>query len=100
MEKKKQLWHTPKEEPIDRSHCLINYGGNTYLDFELAFYNAKRQCFITAPYPHDTGYKVTEKSFEGGATAAVWKAQSDAIDMFIVKRWAYLSDILPLEELQ
>lgn len=91
------LWHDASEEPCDMGHCLINFGGKgkvRYLDFALVFYNKYEKAFITEPYPHPTGYKVEQKSVDGGCSAEVYKYKRDRIPLSDIAKWCYLSDIL------
>ena len=96
------VWHDASEEPCTndddnhRGHCLIYYGaiGNVgYLDFELAFYNKEEKVFITEQYPHPTGYKVEQKSLDGGVVAEVYKNKRDRIPITDIAKWAYLEDL-------
>lgn len=92
------LWHNADEEPTDRAHCLIYYGakGNVgYLDFETVFYNKRKKAFITASYPHPTGYKVEQKSLDGGCSAVQFNNGRDHISISDIHSWAYLEDLLP-----
>ena len=91
------LWHDASEEPCDMGHCLIYFGGKgkvRYLDFALVFYNKYEKAFITEPYPHPTGYKVEQKSVDGGCSAEVYKYKRDRIPLSDIAKWCYLSDIL------
>ena len=84
----KGIWHDSSEEPDDRSHCIVSYGGDKYVDFELVFYTANNKCFITESYPHPT-----ERIIEG-ETIATHKCERDRIPLTDVVKWCYLSDLI------
>lgn len=92
----KNLWHDASEEPCDMGHCLIYFGvkGKGYLDFGLVFYNKQEKVFLTESYPHPTGYKVEQKSLDGGCSAEVYKNKRDRYPLSDIAKWCYLSDIL------
>ena len=61
-----KLWHSKNEEPNNFEHCLINYGGERYIDFDLVIYNKSDKSFVTANYPHPTGRKAKFNSIDNG----------------------------------
>ena len=90
------VWHNASEEPDDMRHCLIDFGTvgiTSYLDFALVFYNKKEKVFVTDSTPHPTGYKVKQKSLDGGCVAEVYKYKRDRIPISDIDKWCYLDDI-------
>lgn len=97
-----ELWHDASEEPADMSHCLIYYGCKEsvghYLHYESALYNKKEKMFVTSSFPHPTGYKVEQKSLDGGCVAEVYKDRRDRISISDITQWCYLHDLHKLPE--
>lgn len=91
------VWHNASEEPNDMSHCLIFYGCKEsvghYLHYEPVLYNKKEKMFVTSSFPHPTGYKVEQKSFDGGCVAEVYKNRRDRISISDITQWCYLCDL-------
>ena len=95
------MWHNASEEPADKANCLIYYkvGDNvSYQDVFSVLYHKERKEFVSEPYPHPTGYKVEQKSLEGGATAVVCKNMRDKFPLADISKWAYLKDLLYKQE--
>lgn len=92
-----ELWHDASEEPNDMSSCLIFYGCKEavghYLHYEPVLYNKKEKVFVTPSFPHPTGYKVEQKSFDGGCVAEVYKDKRDRISISDITQWCYLCDL-------
>jgi len=92
-----EVWHDASEEPDDMSHCIIYYGCKEsvghYLHYEPVLYNKKEKMFITSSFPHPTGYKVEQKSFDGGCVAEVYKDRRDHISISDITQWCYLYDL-------
>jgi len=97
------IWHDASEEPDDISHCLIFYGCaesvGHYLHYEPVLYNKKEKAFVTKVYPHPTGYKIEQKSVDGGCVAEVYKDKRDRISISDITRWCYLEDLYNLSNL-
>lgn len=91
------IWHDSSEEPNDMSHCLIFYGCKEsvghYLHYEPVLYNKKEKMFVTSSFPHPTGYKVEQKSLDGGCVAEVHKNKRDRISISDITQWCYLYDL-------
>ena len=98
------IWHDASEEPDDMSHCLIFYGCKEsvgrYLHYEPVLYNKKEKVFITPSFPHPTGYKVEQKSFDGGCVAEVYKNRRDRISISDITQWCYLYDLHKLSNIE
>jgi len=96
-----KVWHNASEEPADKSHCLIFFGDKDeighYLYYEPVLYNKQEKVFVTAQYPHPTGYKVEQKSIDGGCVAEVYKNQRDRIQIADITEWCYLNDFTKLD---
>lgn len=92
-----EVWHDASEEPNDMGHCLIFYGCKEfvghYLHYEPVLYNKKEKMFVTSSFPHPTGYKVEQKSFDGGCVAEVYKDRRDRISISDITQWCYLCDL-------
>ena len=99
-----EVWHDASEEPDDMSHCLIYYGCKEsvghYLHYEPVLYNKREKMFITSSSPHPTGYKVEQKSFDGGCVAEVYKNRRDRISISDITQWCYLYDLHNLSNVQ
>ena len=97
------IWHDASEEPDDISNCLIFYGCaesvGHYLHYEPVLYNKKEKAFVTKVYPHPTGYKIEQKSVDGGCVAEVYKDKRDRISISDITRWCYLEDLQNLSNL-
>lgn len=98
------VWHNASEEPNDMSHCLIFYGKKNdidhYLHYEPVIYNKKEKMFVTASFPHPTGYKVEQKSIDGGCVAEVYKNRRDRISISDITQWCYLCDLHKLSNVE
>lgn len=98
------IWHNASEEPNDMSHCLIFYGCKEsvghYLDYEPVLYNKKEKAFVTPSFPHPTGYKIEQKSIDGGCVAEVYKNKRDHISISDITQWCYLKDLYNLSNVQ
>lgn len=90
-------WHDAQGDdlPEDRQHCLIHYGGTKYCDFELAFFNAVDECFVTYSYPHPTGQSVISPGCDNDVLTDVYKNKRDKVSIKEIERWCVLEDILP-----
>lgn len=90
-------WHDAQGDdlPEDRQHCLIHYGGTKYCDFELAFFNAVDECFVTCSYPHPTGQSVISPGCDNDVLTDVYKNKRDKVSIKEIERWCVLEDILP-----
>lgn len=96
-----KVWHESNKEPEDKSSCLIHYivGSKvSYTDVFSVLYNKGTREFISEPYPHPTGYKVEQKSLEGGVVSEVYKNMRDRFPLEDISKWAYLKDILDKKE--
>lgn len=97
QEESASVWHNASEEPNDMSHCLIFYGSKNdighYLHYESVLYNKKEKVFVTPSFPHPTGYKVEQKSIDGGCVAEVYKNKRDRISISDITQWCYLCDL-------
>lgn len=91
------IWHDANEEPNNMSHCLVFYGDKSlighYLHYEPVLYNKQDKAFVTVAYPHQTGYKVEQKSLDGGCVAEVYKDKRDRISISDITSWCYLNDL-------
>ena len=91
------IWHDANEEPNNMSHCLVFYGDKSlighYLHYEPVLYNKQDKVFVTVAYPHQTGYKVEQKSLDGGCVAEVYKDKRDRISISDITSWCYLNDL-------
>ena len=98
------VWHNASEEPNDMGHCLIFYGCKEsvghYLHYEPVLYNKKEKMFVTSSFPHPTGYKVEQKSFDGGCVAEVYKNRRDRISISDITQWCYLCDLHNLSNVE
>ena len=92
-----EVWHDARKEPNDMGHCLIFYGCKEsvghYLHYEPVLYNKREKMFVTSSFPHPTGYKVEQKSFDGGCVAEVYQYRRDRISISDITQWCYLSDL-------
>lgn len=104
QEESVSIWHDASKEPDDMSHCLIFYGCKEsvghYLHYEPVLYNKKEKVFMTSSFPHPTGYKVEQKSFDGGCVAEVYKDRRDRISISDITQWCYLYDLHNLQILE
>lgn len=91
------MWHDASEEPNHMSHCLVFFGNNDsighYLHYTPTLYNKHEKVFVTEEYPHPTGYKVEQKSIDGGCVAEVYKDKRDRISISDITQWCYLNDL-------
>ena len=91
------VWHDSNEEPNNMSHCLVFYGDKNdighYLHYEPVLYNKKEKVFVTKKCPHPTGYKIEQKSVDGGCVAEVYKDKRDRISISDITSWCYLNDL-------
>lgn len=97
QEEPESIWHDANEEPNNMSHCLVFYGEKSlighYLHYEPVLYNKQDKVFVTVAYPHQTGYKVEQKSLDGGCVAEVYKDKRDRISISDITSWCYLNDL-------
>lgn len=94
-----KVWHDASEMPYDKASCLIYYKVGDKVSYQDVFpviYNADRKEFVSEPYPHTTGYKVEQKSLEGGVVADVYRNMRDRFPSEDISKWAYLDDIINL----
>ena len=56
--------------------------------------------FVTSSFPHPTGYKVEQKSFDGGCVAEVYKDKRDRISISDITQWCYLCDLHNLSNVE
>ena len=92
-----KVWHDSNEEPNNMSHCLIFYGDKSlighYLHYEPVLYNKQDKVFVTVAYPHPTGYKVEQKSLDGGCVTEAYKDKRERISISDITSWCYLNDL-------
>lgn len=95
-----KLWHSKNEEPNNFEHCLINYGGERYIDFDLVIYNKSDKSFVTANYPHPTGRKAKFVSIIDNVTVIedVYRNMRDKIKLSDIVCWCRLSDLVLIKE--
>ena len=99
-----EFWHDASKEPNDMSHCLIFYGDKNdvghYLHYEPVLYNHQEKVFVTESFPHPTGYKVEQKSIDGGCVTEVYKNKRDRISISDITQWCYLKDLHNLSNVE
>ena len=99
-----KVWHDASKEPNDMSHCLIFYGDKNdvghYLHYEPVLYNHQEKVFVTESFPHPTGYKVEQKSIDGGYVTEVYKNKRDRISISDITQWCYLKDLHNLSNVE
>ena len=79
-------------------HCLISFGGEKYIDFELVFYDSSEKCFLTFPYPHPTEQKIKCHSIDNGIIEeAIYKNMRDKIKLSDIVGWCRLSDLVNID---
>jgi hypothetical protein len=104
QEESASVWHNASEEPNDMGHCLIFYGCKEsvghYLHYEPVLYNKREKMFVTSSFPHPTGYKVEQKSFDGGCVAEVYKNRRNRISISDITQWCYLCDLHNLSNVE
>lgn len=101
---RKNVWHiTAQDPPRSLRLCVIVIDKEIPLACgdNVIIAEPRRDKFVTRPYPHYMGYGVKHQGLEVGCSGEtpVYRNRRDKIPFDKVYKWAYFTDLFPIDNL-